>query len=65
MTDKSYQVLFLSQRNSARSIIAQALLNQFGRGQFVAHSAGVRPASHVDPIGLLVDRVKHGLAHFA
>jgi arsenate reductase (thioredoxin) len=52
MTDRPYHVLFLSQRNSARSIMAQALLNQIGRGQFVAHSAGIRPAREMDPIAL-------------
>lgn len=52
MTDRPYQVLFLSQRNSARSIMAEALLNAIGRQRFVAHSAGVRPAETVDPIVL-------------
>ena len=50
MNERPYQVLFLSQRNSARSIIAQALLNSMGRGKFVAHSAGVRPAAEIDPL---------------
>jgi protein-tyrosine-phosphatase len=43
-------VLFLSQRNSARSMLAEAIANAIGRGQFVAFSAGVRPAARVDPI---------------
>jgi protein-tyrosine-phosphatase len=54
MTDRPYQVLFLSQRNSARSVIAEALLNTMGRGKFIAHSAGVRPAAQVDPMALEV-----------
>jgi arsenate reductase (thioredoxin) len=47
-----YRVLFLSQRNSARSIMAEAILNSIGNGRFVACSAGVRPTASVDPIVL-------------
>ncbi|HKE43235.1 MAG TPA: arsenate reductase ArsC [Steroidobacteraceae bacterium] len=50
--DKVFNVLFLSQRNSARSVLAAALLNTLGRGQFRAYSAGVRPAPSVDPIAM-------------
>jgi arsenate reductase (thioredoxin) len=52
MADRLYHVLFLSQRNSARSTLAEALLNSIGRGQFVAYSAGVRPAPRLEPIVL-------------
>jgi arsenate reductase (thioredoxin) len=52
MTEKSYQVLFLSQRNSARSILAEAILNSLGSGKFHAFSAGVRPVKQVDPIAI-------------
>ena len=52
MPHRLYHVLFLSQRNSARSILAEALLNSIGRGQFVACSAGVRPAPRLEPIVL-------------
>jgi arsenate reductase (thioredoxin) len=47
---QSFRVLFLSQRNSARSMMAEAIANSIGRGQFEAFSAGVRPATHVDPM---------------
>jgi protein-tyrosine-phosphatase len=49
---RTYHVLFLSKRNSARSIMAEAILNQVGRGEFVAHSAGVRPGPRVEPVVL-------------
>jgi arsenate reductase len=59
MSGRPYHVLFISQRNSARSIMAEALLNQIGKGEFVAHSAGVRPAAAVDPVVLeLLERAK-------
>src|SRR5689334_2087556 len=45
-----FRVLFLSQRNSARSMMAEAIANSLGRGQLEAFSAGVRPAARVDPI---------------
>jgi protein-tyrosine-phosphatase len=45
-----FRVLFLSQRNAARSMMAEAIANSIGRGQIEAYSAGVRPAAEVDPI---------------
>ena len=54
MSDRMYSVLFLSRRDSARSVIAAALLNHIGRGVFRAFSAGVQPASAYDPIALEV-----------
>lgn len=47
---QTLRVLFLSQRNSARSMMAEAIANSVGRGQIQAFSAGVRPAGRVDPI---------------
>jgi arsenate reductase len=57
MIDRPYHVLFLSQRNSARSIMAEAILNTIGKGKFIAHSAGVRPAGDIDPI--VIELLEH------
>lgn len=54
MSEKIYNVLFLCTGNSARSILAEALVRRWGRGQFRGFSAGSQPKGEVHPMAFQI-----------
>lgn len=61
MSDKVYNVLFLCTGNSARSIMAERLMEHWGKGKFKAYSAGSFPNGKVNPFAIQ-NLKNHGLS---
>jgi arsenate reductase len=58
MADRKYTVLFICTGNSARSIFAESILRRDAGDRFIAHSAGTKPYSELNPFALEVLRAK-------
>lgn len=63
MNDRPYNVLFLCTHNSARSVLAECILNSVGAGKFKAYSAGSQPRGEVHPYAIdLLKRLNYDVS---
>jgi protein-tyrosine-phosphatase len=61
MSDRPFNIVFLCTHNSARSIIAECILNRIGAGKFRGYSAGSQPKGEIHPLALvLLRRLNYG-----
>jgi protein-tyrosine-phosphatase len=63
MAHRPFHVLFLCTGNSARSIMAEAIISRMGQGHFIGHSAGSHPKGEVHPFArALLERLNHDVS---